>query len=968
MSTPRSRDSYGQLAVRLGYIDQAQLDECLHIQSKVWELGLKDSLGEILTKKGYLTPQQHLEILRHLGLRSDPFPGYTLQGKIGEGGAGTVYKAVQNSVNRTVAIKVLRNPPVHDKSYLPRFFHEARAAARLTHRNLIAAIDVGQAGGLYYFVMEYVDGKSCVDILETEGLFTQKRAIDIAVQMSEVLQYIHENDFVHRDIKPENILVTPGGTVKLCDLGLAKSTASVEQALTQTGITVGTPFFMSPEQCRGEKGVDIRSDLYSLGVSLYYITTGCYPFPGMSAAETMSMHLNDPVPDPRRLAPEMSEDLGQLIRKLLAKGPGNRYQTPASLGEDLKRIQEGAPPPEARLHAAREALKEKTHSTRRIVLVKSATPWWAVGLSVTALAAVVVLLIVLARGWNAPAVPVDDPAQVQEAARLYASSALLMDQRKWEKARTALHRLRDDFGSLEYARVRMASIGERIGVCEERAAENAAADLRAFREAQDALQAGRWEDARSLLSDLILGGRKDLQPRLARATLEIEATAGLGDIRTARARETWKSIPESIDRFRADFAGTDTFARCAAELDRIRLESVREVEAARLLQDARVHATSSRWKELTEALAAMEKLHETRTYKKHREDLGSLRRALAAANVRTAEDAAQRAWVAATQAYDAQMADRKFDQAIEALQKFSRDYATTAVFRSQQKDINARVASATDLRNLRREVESKALWDTAQKDMKSQEHQAAIKTIYRLLKDYSGTVLVRGQIVAIEKARSSCEETLGARGAVPSSLESPASYQDGVLPVPYYRGAADAVLHEAQPNRNDGVAPLCAADGDGPKGSGKDCNAILSWRVSGIPKGSIATAARVTLYVTNASSAAYGVFAVRRPWEENGVTWEAASTGKLWDAGGASGKADRGSAPVGTIGSGALGAISIPLNEAGVALVQSWIDDPTRNYGILVAAGRSSEGVDFASREWPTPSQRPKLTIEFRKP
>src|SRR5439155_18537992 len=152
----------------------------------------------------------------------------------------------------------------------------------------------------------------------TKGPLPENTALPVAMQMAEVLDHIHQHKMVHRDIKPENILVTAEGVVKLCDLGLAKSTTSIEQSLTQEGLAVGTPYFMSPEQIRGDKDVDIRADLYSLGATLYFLLTGKHPYEGKSAAETMSMHLKEGVPDPRKANTQIPVDLSWAIQKLVA--------------------------------------------------------------------------------------------------------------------------------------------------------------------------------------------------------------------------------------------------------------------------------------------------------------------------------------------------------------------------------------------------------------------------------------------------------------------------------------------------------------------------------------------------------------------------------------------------------------------------------------------------------------------------
>src|SRR5262245_58446198 len=321
--------SFGQAATSLGFATEANVQECTSIQRKMREMGIDEPLGEIMVKKGHLTAQQHQQILKKLGVQVSPIPGYSLLSKIGQGGMGTVYKANQSSVNRTVAIKIMSPQANHDPTFVARFLKEAQAAGTLNHKNLIAAIDAGAAGGYYYFVMEYVTGKSCREIVNANGPFDEAGAL----QMAEVLDHIHQHKMVHRDIKPENILLTPEHLVKLCDLGLAKSTASKDQSLTQEGLAVGTPYFMSPEQIRGEKDVDIRADLYSLGATLFFLVSRRLPFEGPSAADTMSMHLKQPVPDVRKFAPKVSEDFAHVLTKLMAKNRAERYQTPQDFAE-----------------------------------------------------------------------------------------------------------------------------------------------------------------------------------------------------------------------------------------------------------------------------------------------------------------------------------------------------------------------------------------------------------------------------------------------------------------------------------------------------------------------------------------------------------------------------------------------------------------------------------------------------------
>jgi serine/threonine-protein kinase len=405
-------NSYGQTALRLGFVTEAQIQECLDIQAKLRDMGLEEPLGEVLLRKGYVNPTHHQEVLQRLGVHTDPIPGYRLLGKIGQGGMGSVYKAIQTSVNRMVAIKILSPGILEDETAVARFFQEARAAGKLSHKNLISGIDAGESGGLYYFVMEYVTGRSCREILNADGPFPEKRALPVALQMAEVLDHIHGHQLVHRDIKPENILLTPDGTVKLCDLGLAKSTTAAAPSLTEAGLAVGTPYFMSPEQIRAEKLVDIRADLYSLGASLYFLVTGKRPYEAPSAMETMTRHLTEPVPDPQVLAPLLSDEFSRVIRKLMAKAPGDRYATPRHLLEELRKIP-ASPDASAsraleRPSTARLVAVRKSPATQRAVLARRRRSLRPVAAGAAAAAVLAGILLVVPTGEAPP--PAGPPA------------------------------------------------------------------------------------------------------------------------------------------------------------------------------------------------------------------------------------------------------------------------------------------------------------------------------------------------------------------------------------------------------------------------------------------------------------------------------------------------------------------------------------------------------------------------------
>jgi serine/threonine-protein kinase len=330
-------DREAERIVELGMTTRERVEEATAVRRKMVEMGLKPRmLAEILYEKGYIEEEQ-LETLRREDRRfqgQEQIAGYRLLERLGGGAMGTVYKARQLSLDRDVAIKVLAPELAGDPPYVERFMREAKAVARLNHANIISGIDVGDASGIKYFVMEYVDGTTVASLLRRGGSMDEERSLLIGQQICRALDHAYKNQLVHRDLKPENILVTRDGVAKLCDLGLAK----LEDHPSAAGETVhrmGTPDYISPEQARGEANVDIRSDLYSLGATLYHMITGVPPFEAATPAMVMAKHLTAFPKPPRQHDPTISQ-LGETVMlKLLQKRREDRYQTPAECLQKL---------------------------------------------------------------------------------------------------------------------------------------------------------------------------------------------------------------------------------------------------------------------------------------------------------------------------------------------------------------------------------------------------------------------------------------------------------------------------------------------------------------------------------------------------------------------------------------------------------------------------------------------------------
>jgi len=282
--------------------------------------------------------------------------GFEILSKLGQGGMGAVYKARQISLDRIVALKVLPQNIAKDATFIERFQREARASAKLNHPNIVQGIDVGKdaASGYWYFAMEFVEGPSLRKMLDDQKTIPETRALEITKEVARALEVVAASKMVHRDIKPDNILITSDGSAKLADLGLAKQ-LNEDVNLTQSGQAVGTPYYMPPELARGQNSAcDIRTDIYSLGATLFHLVTGKPPFQGDTGAVIMVKHLTEPAPKASKVNPAVSEGCSRLIEKMMQKKPEQRVQTPADLIVQIDRVLRGEAP------AARASVQKTT--------------------------------------------------------------------------------------------------------------------------------------------------------------------------------------------------------------------------------------------------------------------------------------------------------------------------------------------------------------------------------------------------------------------------------------------------------------------------------------------------------------------------------------------------------------------------------------------------------------------------------
>src|SRR5215204_5732642 len=278
----------------------------------------------------------------------DSLLGTTLSGKyriderLNEGGMGTVYRATHVLMDKTVAIKVLRPALAADEKIVARFSREARAASRISHPNALSVTDFGEdENGNVFLVMEFLSGKTLKQFIRDEGPLPLSRVVDITRQIGDALNAAHAQGVVHRDLKSDNIMLldtTAGDHAKVLDFGIAKINepeGKVDTNLTAPNLVIGTPQYMSPEQCSQESEIDARSDIYSLGVILYEMLVGHVPFSGDSPTIVMMKHLQEPVPSVLEERNDVPASVGRVVARAMAKVPGHRYQNVADLIEDL---------------------------------------------------------------------------------------------------------------------------------------------------------------------------------------------------------------------------------------------------------------------------------------------------------------------------------------------------------------------------------------------------------------------------------------------------------------------------------------------------------------------------------------------------------------------------------------------------------------------------------------------------------
>jgi serine/threonine-protein kinase len=375
MPNPQDDTMIARVLVDTRLMTQEEVNACKRKQAELARKGEFVSLADICVQEGFITQNQMDRISKHSVLEDSMtrsarhIPGYHIISKLGQGAMATVWKARQLSLERIVAIKILPKRLSENPEFVERFYKEGKAAAKLNSPNIVQAIDVGDAQGYHYFVMEYVEGKTVYDDLSKGKVYSEAEALDITIQVTRALAHAHGKGLIHRDVKPKNIMLTKEGVVKLADMGLARARDDKETAAQEAGRAYGTPYYISPEQIRGELDIDFRADVYSLGATFYHMVTGKVPFDGASPSAVMHKHLKEPLLPPDHINTSLSAGVAETIEVMMSKKRDNRYNSTEDLLKDLLAVQRGEPPLQARRrvdpHVLRNLVKMEKDATKQ---------------------------------------------------------------------------------------------------------------------------------------------------------------------------------------------------------------------------------------------------------------------------------------------------------------------------------------------------------------------------------------------------------------------------------------------------------------------------------------------------------------------------------------------------------------------------------------------------------------------------
>jgi eukaryotic-like serine/threonine-protein kinase len=340
-----------QAALELGLTTEIEVEEARNARAREARRDLYRPLLEHLAESRALTPAQIrrlIDLLTHQERPDEP-RGYRFIEQVGSGSMGQVFKATQVCLNRIVAVKLLARQHSRNRTYVERFIREATLSGQTVSPHFARVYEAGQSRGQHYIVMEFVEGESIEAQLAAGKKYETPEVVDLAIELTFALEHLHGLSIVHRDIKPQNVVTAKDGRLKLMDLGLAHKLDDAAQTDAESGNAIGTPFYISPEQIVASDKLDPRSDLYSLGATMYHLLAGRPPFTGTDTPRVLEAHLRQPPAPLVDHDPKIPRNMERLVLKLLEKDPQNRFSSARRVRNELLTLEAQLDPAMARL-------------------------------------------------------------------------------------------------------------------------------------------------------------------------------------------------------------------------------------------------------------------------------------------------------------------------------------------------------------------------------------------------------------------------------------------------------------------------------------------------------------------------------------------------------------------------------------------------------------------------------------------
>jgi tetratricopeptide (TPR) repeat protein len=679
---------------------------------------------------------------------------------------GSVFKARHVATGRTVALKVLGVELSRQKHLIQRFLRESRAATKVVHPNVVTAYDAGETGETFYYVMEFVHGVSVEEMIRRQKQLEEKIALDITRQIALGLEGIHGAGYVHRDVKPQNILVDANGVAKLCDLGLARFETDQNSSLTATGTILGTPYYISPEQVEGRKDIDTRSDLYSLGCTLFAMLGGRPPYVADSMMAIIAKHMKDPIPDVRTLNRSVSERTVHLLNRMLRKNRSERFQTPGELVRAIDALLEGRPAATTRL--SRPTTMRFMSQRRRV----STAPTGAIVVAVLVVAGGILFLAAMGSRTSTPVRRPPPPARTPEpevartedpAARdLYASLQTAARDRQWDKLKLGAAQLLTGYFDAPVVVTNRSTIEGWISEAEAALRAEAEAMAGQSKAARALLDAGKWAEAESALDSVLkkFGNRlldeATLRADLESARRELSAVKLVSEIHSLKQGEDLGALEIALNRLKSEFGSTrtyrDTESGWTALSNSLRLEK----EAAIRFEEAGKAAAAKDLDKLDECLDHLRgACAETRFVARRAKEIGELRALADREREGRMEELAAKAFERAGKEVvsNPQSALAQYETAIER-------YSSTEFYRRQTDNINDIVKRCRELLATRRHEAAVILWANAEFEFRHGNWSSALALYQKVLDEYPDTACVRSHRSKIEASRDKCARKL----------------------------------------------------------------------------------------------------------------------------------------------------------------------------------------------------------------